>query len=113
MRLFWIALFLLIVLAIAIMPSLVSHDSVSDEELLVISPHWDGIRYEFEGAFTKHYLASRGRRIRVTWLDIGDMGQISKYLNERNAQNPGGGVGADILFGGGMDLLPRMANAQF
>jgi len=114
MRKLLIALFLLSLLALAAAPWLLSKHERVDEELKIISPHWDGIRHEFGAGFEKHYFEKTGRRIHVEWLDIGATGEIKKYLNERFGQiRPDEGVGADILFGGGMDMLPGMADANF
>src|SRR5206468_3088185 len=47
MRTLWISLFAFVVLALAAGPAIFSKQQKADEELVVISPHWDGIRYEF------------------------------------------------------------------
>jgi len=66
--------------------------------------HQARVRARFHGA----YLKDTGKHIRVVWLDAGNTGEIRKYLTERFAQaQPGAGVGADILFGGGMDFAAR------
>ncbi|MGD0090869.1 MAG: ABC transporter substrate-binding protein [Planctomycetota bacterium] len=114
MRTLWIALFGLLILALAFGPALFLREPPADEELLVLSPHWDGIKREFGRAFAADYLKATGRHVRVVWLDVGNTGEIRKYLTERFAQaQPGAGVGTDILFGGGMDLLPKMAAKNY
>jgi ABC-type Fe3+ transport system substrate-binding protein len=111
---FWIAVFVLFVAALGFGPALFLREPPADEELQVISPHWDGIKREFARAFTQHYLAATGKHVRVTWLDVGNTGEIRKYLTERFAQaRPDEGVGADILFGGGMDIIPDMAAKNY
>ena len=114
MRYVWISLFILVILGLAFGPSLIMREPHADEELLIISPHWDGIRHEFGRAFSEKYLKETGKNIRVVWLDIGATGEIKKYLNERFGQvKPEEGINADILFGGGMDMLPQMAERNF
>lgn len=103
-------MFGLVVAALGFGPALLLREPPADEELLIISPHWGGIKREFSRAFGARYLKDTGRQVRVTWLDMGNTGEIRKYLTERFAQaRPDEGVGADILFGGGMDIIPDMA----
>jgi ABC-type Fe3+ transport system substrate-binding protein len=112
MRLLWPTLFLAAVLALAFGPALLRHEPHYDEELVLISPHWDGIRSEFGRAFSEFYFKKTQRRIRMTWLDIGGSSEINKYVTERfkQAKERGQeGIGADLFFGGGMDILPRLA----
>ncbi|MCY3018683.1 MAG: extracellular solute-binding protein [Planctomycetota bacterium] len=114
MRYVWISLFALVIACLAFGPTVFLREPPADEELQIISPHWDGIRCEFGRAFTAQYLKIAGKHLRVVWLDIGNTGEIRKYLDERFSQaKPGEGVGADILFGGGMDILPRMAARNY
>ncbi|HEY3321842.1 MAG TPA: extracellular solute-binding protein [Planctomycetota bacterium] len=114
MRTVWITLFCVVVLGLALGPALFSRQKPADEELVVISPHWDGIRNEFARAFSEQYEKKTGKSINVVWLDIGATGEIRKYLNERfNQAKPTEGIGADILFGGGADMLPGMADKNY
>jgi ABC-type Fe3+ transport system substrate-binding protein len=114
MRKIILGLFLLLVFALAAGPALLSRKKTADEKLLVISPHWDGIRHEFARAFSADYFNKTGRSIEVVWLDVGGAGEIKKYLKQRFSQaGETEGVGADILFGGGMDMLPGMANDNY
>ena len=115
MRYLWLALFALLILALAFGPQLVANRPKTDETLNIISPHWDGIRNEFGRAFEQKYFEQSGKHIHVVWLDIGGTGEIRKWLDQRMAQVKGTGksVGADILFGGGMDMLPGMAAKDY
>ena len=115
MRILWPALFLCSLLALAFGPGLLTREPASDEELTVISPHWEGIRSEFGRAFSEHYFKQTGRRLRVVWLDYGGTSEVTKFVIERFRQvreKGGDGVGADIFFGGGMDNLPTLAKAD-
>lgn len=110
MRRFWIALFALFILGLAVAPSIFSPDESADEELLILSPHWDGIKHEFGSAFAIEYEKRFRRSIRVTWLDQGATSEIRRFLDGRlKSVGPSEGVGADILFGGGVDMLPQFA----
>lgn len=112
MRYLWPALFIVTLLGLAVVPSLLKRDEGYDEELVMLSPHWDGIRSEFSRAFREHYLKKTGKRIRLVWLDFGGSGEVTKYVRERFKQvkDEKGGIGADIFFGGGMDNLPGLAS---
>ena len=115
MRYVWVSILFTVVLGAAFGPAVLTRQPTADEELIVISPHWDGIRHEFGRAFSEDYFKTAGKHIQVTWLDLGGgTSEIKKYLEERLKQAAAGeGVGADILFGGGMDMLPGMAEKNF
>jgi len=138
-RYIWLTLLFVVVCGAAFGPQLFSSQPVADEELVIISPHWDGIRHEFGLAFEKWYFDKTKKHVQVTWLDLGGgTGEIKKYLEEKfknlpvsvpvpASANPAvksfldeklkkqdeEGIGADILFGGGMDMLPQMAQKNF
>lgn len=100
--------FAVVVLALALGPAFLSAEKPADEELQLISPHWDGIRHEFGDAFEVYYREKYKKNIRLVWLDVGGgTSEITKYLTAR--YKPESGTGVDILFGGGMDILPDMA----
>jgi iron(III) transport system substrate-binding protein len=110
------ALFGLLIAALAFGPSLLLREPPADEELLVLSPHWEGIKNEFGRAFTAYYLKNTGKQIRLVWLDVGNTGEIRKFMEARNNEAVTARKkesDADILFGGGMDILPRMAAKNY
>ena len=115
MRYLWVSLLLLVVLGAAFGPAIFAPEPPADEQITIISPHWAGIRREFERAFADKYLKDTGKHIHVTWLDLGGgTGEIKKYLVQKFSQaKTGEGVGTDILFGGGMDILPPMAESNY
>jgi len=71
----------------------------ADEELRVVSPHWEGIREEFGAAFAEHWKRKTGRRIRVVFLDLGGTGKCLQYIRSKEAGEP---AVADLYFGGGV-----------
>ena len=71
----------------------------ADDELVLVSPHWEGIRDEFTWAFEEHWKAKTGRTVRMAWLDLGGTSKCIRYLTSADP----GGAGADIVFGGGVD----------
>ncbi|HLS27522.1 MAG TPA: extracellular solute-binding protein [Opitutales bacterium] len=71
-------------------------------ELIIVSPHWEGIRHEFEKAFQDDYREKTGEEVQVRWRDLGGTSQIERALNASFDANPETAF-IDILFGGGLD----------
>jgi ABC-type Fe3+ transport system substrate-binding protein len=112
MKKLWISLFAVFVLALGLAPSFFSQEEYADDEVLIISPHWDGIKHEFARGFREYYQKRFNRTVRVSWLDHGATGEINRFLEGRaKVLPPDANFGADILFGGGVDSLPRFADA--
>lgn len=76
--------------------------SNAQDKLFIVSPHWEGIRYELGHAFKKHYFSKTGREIEIVWLDIGATSQILRFIRSQFNQSPKG-INVDIMFGGGID----------
>jgi ABC-type Fe3+ transport system substrate-binding protein len=74
----------------------------ADDELVIASPHWEGIQHEFGRAFTKHYAEKFGKKITVRWRDLGGASQIEKAVDATYKATPDS-CGIDVFFGGGMD----------
>lgn len=63
------------------------------EELVVLSPHWDGLRKEITTAFSAH---TKGT-VQIRWLDVGGTSDILRFIQDEQQRAPI----ADVLFGGG------------
>lgn len=72
------------------------------DELIIVSPHWEGIQYEFDLAFKAHYQKITGREINIRWRDLGGTSQIEKAINATYAETPDT-CRMDVFFGGGID----------
>jgi len=72
------------------------------DRLVLISPHWEGIKHEFERAFKVHYLRETGRTVDLEWLDVGGSSEVLRFLRSEFNNKPAG-IGIDIFFGGGLD----------
>lgn len=72
------------------------------DKLVLISPHWEGIRYEFERGFKAHYQRDTGRTVELDWIDVGGTSETLRYI-ESEYQNKPNGIGIDVFFGGGYD----------
>ncbi len=59
-------------------------DAAADcDELVIVSPHTEPIKYEFEQGFRKHYKKLTGREVRFDWRNLGGTSDISRYINDR------------------------------
>jgi iron(III) transport system substrate-binding protein len=77
--------------------------------LVIISPHWDGIRSEFSRAFTNWHEKNYHEKINIDWRNVGGSSDSLKYIISRFQTEPRG-IGADILFGGGIDPFLELKN---
>jgi iron(III) transport system substrate-binding protein len=50
------------------------------DTLVIISPHNEAIRYEFEAGFKKWYLTRTGRSVSFDWRLLGGTSEIARYL---------------------------------
>ncbi|GMV80354.1 MAG: hypothetical protein AMXMBFR7_15380 [Planctomycetota bacterium] len=104
MRVWAPVLLLLAILGVAFGPLLFGSAPPAARTLVILSPHWDGIKQEFRRAFEADWLARTGETIRVEFWDVGGTGEIRRYVTERARQanwKGGEGIGVDVLFGGG------------
>jgi len=73
------------------------------DKLVLLSPHWEGIRYEFAEAFSARYKAETGRALEFQWLEIGGgASDQMRFIRSEFKAKPGG-IGIDLFFGGGVD----------
>ena len=83
----------------------------SAEDLVIVSPHWEGIRYEFARAFSADYEHRTGKTVNITWLDVGGTSEIIRYLQSQYQSHPQS-AGIDLLFGGGVDPFIALKQAS-
>src|SRR5262245_8728088 len=79
------------------------------DKLVLLSTHWEGIRYEFERGFKAQYLAETGREAVLEWMDVGGTSEALRFIRSEFKNKPSG-IGIDIFFGGGLD--PYLALKQ-
>src|ERR1700741_3449206 len=53
----------------------------AEDELVIISPHNEAIRFEFTRAFADYYRKSTGRSVHIDWRLPGGTTEIVRYLN--------------------------------
>ena len=54
--------------------------AAGEDTVIVISPHNEAIRHEFETAFRRSYRTRTGRGVRIDWRLIGGTTEITRYL---------------------------------
>jgi ABC-type Fe3+ transport system substrate-binding protein len=81
------------------------------DKLVLISSHWEGIRYEFERAFKARYRSETGRAVELEWMDVGGSSETLRYL-ESEFKNKPAGIGIDVFFGGGLDPYLALKKAR-
>ena len=72
-----------------------------DNEVVVISPHWDGIKEETARAFSAWHEKKYGAPATIRWREVGGTSQIVRFLLAEYKTNPSAGV--DVMYGGGVD----------
>lgn len=73
----------------------------ADEKLVIISPHWEGVRIEIENAFNQWHIKNYGKKVEIEWIDQGGTSDDLKFVESLFKKNPEG-IGIDIFFGGGI-----------
>ena len=83
--------------------------SFAQDELIIISPHPEGIETEFGKNFEKWYEEQTGRSIKTDWRDVGGTSSNYRFIESEFKRVPDG-IGIDIFFGGGTDNYLRLSN---
>src|SRR3954451_20880883 len=77
---------LLLLLAIVALPFLFRRNETAsawrkrDPELVIVTPHNEAIRYEFEHAFSRWHQQKYGKPVRIEWRVIGGTTETMRYL---------------------------------
>lgn len=75
-----LAVFLLIVtLPLALRKKSEAIDLNADQ-LVIVSPHNESIRYEIEQAFREYYQRITGRKVSIDWRAVGGASEIARYI---------------------------------
>ncbi len=71
-------------------------------KLVIITPHWEGIRHEFSRAFSAWSERQLGYATDIEWLALGGTSDAVRYVRSEFKRAPEG-INVDIFFGGGLD----------
>jgi len=79
----------------------------AENEVVVISPHWDGIKTETARAFSAWHLKKYGQAVTIRWREAGGgTSQIIRLLRAEYKSNSSSGI--DVLYGGGDTPFPEL-----
>ncbi len=81
----------------------------AQDRLVIVSPHWEGIRYEFSRGFEAFYREESGRGVELEWMDVGGTSEIIRFIKSEFTGKPEG-IGIDMMFGGGSDPFVELAH---
>ena len=82
---------------------------LAQDELIIISPHPEGIETEFGNNFEKWYKEQTGRTVKTDWRDVGGTSSNYRFIESEFKRVPDS-IGVDIFFGGGTDNYLRLSN---
>ena len=97
-------LFVGTVLCFFLLPAL----SPAQDDLIIISPHHEGIETEFGKNFEDWYHKQTGRTVKTDWRDVGGTSSNYRFIESEFKRVPDG-IGIDIFFGGGTDNYLRLS----
>jgi ABC-type Fe3+ transport system substrate-binding protein len=104
----------LAVLLISLIQPMIPTVRATTRALKIISPHPENIRTEFAAAFKAWYLKNYNEAIDIQWPDFGGTSGDVKYIESQFATNAtGGGIGLDMMFGGGIDPFIKIASEGY
>lgn len=82
-----------------------------EDVIVLISPHNENIRFEFEEAFKKYYQENYGNPVTLQWRNVGGgSSSILNYLN--NVYDRSDTAGIDVLFGGGEYTFQQLQQSR-
>lgn len=70
--------------------------------LIIVSPHQEGIQVEFQRAFSEWHRQKYGTAVEIDWIDVGGTTKDEQYVRSSFTERPEGGD-FDLFFGGGTD----------
>jgi ABC-type Fe3+ transport system substrate-binding protein len=80
--------------------------------VVVLTPHPEEIRREFEAGFARWHRENFGEAARIEWRDVGGSGEAQRFVESEFASKPGG-IGIDVFFGGGPEPFLAFAERQW
>ena len=99
------SLVLAIILCFFALPCL----SSAQDDLIIISPHHEGIEAEFGKNFENWYRKQTGRTVKTDWRDVGGTTSNYRFIASEFKRVPDG-IGIDVFFGGGTDNHLRLSS---
>ena len=79
------------------------------DQLIIISPHPEGIETAFNKAFKPWYTRETGRAVELEWIDRGGTVSDFRFIESEFRRVPEG-IDIDLVFGGGTDSFMKLAD---
>jgi iron(III) transport system permease protein len=95
----------IVVLICFSVPTIGLTEKTNSNELVILSPHWEGFKQEVEIGFKKYSKT----KVNFRWLDVGGTSDILRYIQSEYEQHRES-IGIDLLFGGGTDPFITLNN---
>ena len=54
--------------------------AAADDQVVIVTPHNEQIRYEFSRAFGEYYRQKTGRTVRIDWRMPGGTSEIARFI---------------------------------
>ncbi|HEY2951416.1 MAG TPA: ABC transporter substrate-binding protein, partial [Verrucomicrobiae bacterium] len=83
----------------------------AEDQIIIVSPHNEGIRYEFGRAFALWHQKQFDAPATVEWRDAGGTSDALRFVQSEFARKPDG-IGIDCFFGGGQEPYLLLADKQ-
>ncbi|MCC7375908.1 MAG: extracellular solute-binding protein [Verrucomicrobiales bacterium] len=80
--------------------------------VVVISPHNEAIRDEFERGFSEWHQARFGTAVDIDWRVVGGSSESLRFVQSEFARKPEG-IGVDLFFGGGQEPFYELAERHW
>jgi ABC-type Fe3+ transport system substrate-binding protein len=71
-------------------------------QLVILSPHNEAIREEFERGFSRWHTTHHGEPVDIDWRMVGGSSESIRFVQSEYSRKPDG-IGIDIFFGGGQE----------
>ncbi len=84
----------------------------AEQQVIIISPHNEAIRYEFGRGFARWHQTQVGEPARVEWRDAGGTSDALRFVQSEFAKKTNG-IGIDIFYGGGQEPYLLLADKKF
>jgi ABC-type Fe3+ transport system substrate-binding protein len=85
--------------------------SFAVDKLVIVSPHWEGIRKEFTRTYQAWYAKNYKGTVEIEWLDQGGGADVLRYIKSEYSKKPNG-IGIDMFFGGGLDPYLELSKSN-
>ncbi len=98
-----------VVLAVGLLAGVTSPLPAGEARLVVLSPHNEAIREEFDRGFSEWHRSEFGEPAEIDWRVVGGSSESIRFVQSEFARKPGG-IGIDVFFGGGQEPFYELAD---